>query len=76
MVPVTFIEAQTHMTALMLVWSTMLGDLHPFVSAYGTFIKSFSGGDYAYIDHLKSLGQEDPPATLLLLYIQLWTVTY
>jgi len=69
-IPVDFSEARAHLVVLMIVWSVLLGDQHPFVQSYGEFLRTYSGREYSYQTKLRNLGTAAPPAPLLLRHIQ------
>lgn len=75
-IPVDFSEARAHLVATMLLWSVLVGEEHPFVLAYGRFLRTYTGREYSFQNRLRGLGTSAPPAALFLRYVQLRTVTY
>ena len=75
-VPVEFSEALAHLVALTIVWSVMLGDNHPFVTALGGFVQSYRSREYSFQNKLRALATDAPVPALVLRYIQLRSVMY
>ena len=60
----------------MILWSTLLGDGHPFVTAYGTFVRDYMSREYSYQMRLRNLGTQAPVAAIFFRFVQLRTVHY
>lgn len=75
-IPIDLSEARAHLVSLMILWSTLLGDGHPFVTAYGTFVRNYMSREYSYQTRLRNLGSTAPISAVFLRFVQLRTVHY
>ena len=74
--PSNMVDARAHLEALMILWTTLLGATHPFVTAYADFLNDLVRRERQVVAALTNLDRPQPKSWLFLRFVHIKTYVY